>query len=434
MKTLRRQFSVKSLSLPRSLYALAIITALGLTVSIIRADDAPPIRIFNCDQKVQSHKRGICENHLSADDFRAIAPGVSWYYNWHFKTDDIPPSDAPMEYLPMAWGNRPESVNGLDDYLRSVSKKPRVVLAINEPNLKGQAFITPQITAELYTKIKAVADKYQLPVVGPNMSLGSATNDSIKTMDPIENKEVTYTFMVPFLKAFFFYLQDKQVAALSVHTYGSIGELKWAVDSMHKEFNCPIWVTEYAEWKAGSPKDERDFLIQATDFLERTPYVQGYAWFKERVNDNQKISLLAKESGKLTELGQTYVDLPTHDADVYYRLPGKLPAGNYVTIDKADVMANSRNSLLINTKEAGATADYNLQVDNAGDYKLALTVFGTGKVEILEKDQVFGSIDSTGSEVQTVATTVTLPGGAQTLRLRFSANGMIVSALEFTKP
>jgi len=419
-------------SLTRS--GLSLLVAIGLSTHFALAQDAPAIRVVNCDQKVQSHKRGVGENHLSAEDFRALAPGVSWYYNWHFKTDDIPPSDAPMEFIPMAWGDREESLTGLQAYLQSATKKPRVVLAINEPNLKGQAFITPEKTAILYKKIQAIADQYQLQAVGPNMSLGSGTNDSIKAMDPIENKEITYTFMVPFLKAFFFYLPDTKVPALSVHTYGSIGELKWAVDLLHKQFNCPIWVTEFAEWKAGSPNDARDFLIQATDFLERTPYVQGYAWFKERADNNPKISLLEKEPGKLSELGEAYVNLPTHDADVYYRIPGKLPAGNYTVIDQADVMANSHNNLMVSSSAAGATADYNLQVDNAGAYKLALTVFGTGKVEILEKDQVLGSIDSTGSEVQTVATTVTLPDGPQSLRLRFSANGLIVSALDFTKP
>ncbi len=413
---------------------LAVVVALqGLTCFAVFAQDAPPIRIVNCDEKVQSHKRGVGENHLSEEDFRALAPGVSWYYNWHFKTDDVPPSDVPMEFIPMAWGNRPEALTGLDDYLQAVSKKPRAVLAINEPNLKGQAFINPETTATLYKQIKDIADKYQLPAVGPNMSLGSATNDSITAMDPIENKEVTYTFMVPFLKAFYFYLQDTKPPALSVHTYGSIGELKWAVESLHKEFNCPIWVTEFAEWKAGSPKDERDFLIQATDFLERTPYVQGYAWFKERA-DNAKISLLEKEPGKLSELGEAYVNLPTHDADVYYRIPGKLPAGNFTAIENVDIMANSLNHLLVNSGAENATADYNLQVDGAGNYNLALTILGAGKVDILEKDQVLASIESAGSDIQTLSTSLALPEGPQTLRLRFSAKGMVVSALEFTKP
>ena len=39
-------------------------------------------QIVNCDAQVQSRKRGIAVNSMSAADFEAVAPGVSWYYNW----------------------------------------------------------------------------------------------------------------------------------------------------------------------------------------------------------------------------------------------------------------------------------------------------------------------------------------------------------------
>jgi hypothetical protein len=413
-----------------------LILALVLAAATAARADAPAatLRIVNCDEKVASSKRGICENHLDEADFRALAPGVSWYYNWHFETNDQPPSDVPMEYLPMAWGDRPESLDGLDHYLENAAKKPRVALGINEPNLKGQAYITPEATAALFKKVKAVADKYQLPVVGPNMSLGSPTDGSITAMDPIENKQVTYTFMVPFLKAFYFYLgDDAKPAALGLHTYGNLGEMKWAVETMHKEFNCPIWVTEYAEWHAADDKEERDYLIHATDFLERTPYVAGYAWFKERVPGNKKISILADESGKLTPLGETYVNMPPHEPDIYYRIPGKLSAGKYVAMVQGDILANSHNDILVTSSSPGATFDYNLQVDAAGTYTLGLKCLGSGKIEALENNKVIGSADVNGSDVQTVIISTPLPAGPQTLRLRFAASGTILSTIEFAK-
>ncbi len=411
----------------RPLLLLALLTAAAHA-------DTPTLRIVGCEDKVASHKRGICENHLDASDFRALAPGVSWYYNWHYETNDVPPSDASMEFLPMAWGDNQESLDGLDHYLSTVATKPRVALAINEPNLRGQSFISPEETAALYKKVKAVADKYQLAVVGPNMSLGSPTGDSITAQDPIENKQVTYTFMVPFLKAFYFFLgNDIKPPALGLHTYGNLGEMKWAVETMHKEFNCPIWVTEYAEWHAADDKEERDYLIQATDFLERTPYVAGYAWFKERVPGNPRISILDTEPGKLTPLGQTYVDMPPHEADVYYRLPGKLSAGRYAALDQADILANSHNDILVTASAPGATVDYNLQVDAAGTYKLSLKCLGSGKIEALENGQVIGSADANGSDVQVVDITAPLPAGPQTLRFRFGASGTILSTLTFTK-
>jgi hypothetical protein len=413
---------------------VTFILAFSLAVTMAWAAAPDNLRIVNCDDRVASSKRGICENHLDEADFRALAPGVSWYYNWHYETKDMPPSDVPMEFLPMAWGDSQESLDGLEHYLSSADKKPRVVLCINEPNLKGQSFITPEKTAAFYKKVKDIADKYQLPAVGPNMALGSPAGDSITAMDPIDNKQETYTFMGPFLKAFYFYLGNNvKPPGLGLHTYGNLGEMKWAVAEMHKEFNCPIWVTEYAEWHASDDNEEREYLIQATDFLERTPYVAGYAWFKERVGENKKISILDTEPGKLTPLGETYVNLPPHEADIYYRIPGKLSAGRYLAMDQGDILSNSHNDIMVTSSGPGATFDYNVQVDQAGSYKLSLKCMGSGKIEALENNQVIGSVDVTGSDVQTVDLTAPLPAGTQTLRLRFSASGTILSTIQFAK-
>src|ERR1700690_4577112 len=59
-------------------------------------------QIVNCDAPVQSRKRGLGVNSLSDLDFRALAPGVSWYYNWG-ATPLAKPADVAMDFLPMAW-------------------------------------------------------------------------------------------------------------------------------------------------------------------------------------------------------------------------------------------------------------------------------------------------------------------------------------------
>jgi hypothetical protein len=67
-----------------------------LALAFISTAAAAPIRIVACEEKVPSKKRGICMNTLSASDFRALAPGVSWYYNWHFQSNDRPPAGVNM--------------------------------------------------------------------------------------------------------------------------------------------------------------------------------------------------------------------------------------------------------------------------------------------------------------------------------------------------
>jgi hypothetical protein len=420
---------------------LVFLAVAGIACSSVRAAEPvderhkPAIRIVNCDQNVQSRKRGICANEMAAADFRAVAPGVSWYYNWGAKPL-ARPAEVEMEYLPMAWNQHEGFLTALESYL-AAGHKPRCLLAINEPNLRGQAFLTPQQTAAAYAKIKLIADKYRIPLVGPHMALGSPPQDSIQAMDPIEKKELTYTFMVPFLKAFLFYTdqQKTEVTATALHSYGNVGELKWAVALMRKEFRRPVWVTEYSY--GATPYETLTYLIQATDFLERTPYVQGYAWFKERLDEK---GLLATEPGKLTPLGHAYVALPVHDPDLYYRIPGRLQAERYVTIDKMEIWpTNDPQGGLAHmaATDPGASIDYSIQVDTAGAYTLRFRVSGpAGECRILQGERVLGTvaIPPAGAHAwQTVGTSVQFPAGPQTLRIRCESKGLAINWIEFAQ-
>jgi len=414
---------MKLFSLPSS-FALAIPIALSLApASRALADETAPaaIRIVACDAPVQSAKRGLCLNQMSAKDFMALSPGVSWYYNWHYADTQNAPKEAHMEFLPMAWGQRQEDLDGLKAYL--ATHKPSHVLALNEPNLKGQAFITPEQSAAFYKKVKAMADVYKIPVVGPHMALGSGGDSSIKAFDPIEKKDVTYTFMVPYVKAFLSYMGDTEVSAVAAHSYGNFGELNWMTGMMGKEFNRPVWVTEFAQWGASSNDDERNYLIQAVDLFERTPNVQGYAWFKERGGDNNKLSLLG-DSGVLTPLGETYVHMPVHDPQVFYRLPGRLQAESYLSMKNGAIEATKDSDGFLEMQMSGSdnALEYNVATARAGALPLSVrfkAATGT-KVEILSGDTVLGSVSAVTDDWETAATSVKLAKGTQTLRVRTS--------------
>jgi hypothetical protein len=396
---------------------------------------AAPIRVVNCGEKVASKKRGICMNNMSAADFRALAPGVSWYYNWHYKTDSNPPAGVKMTFIPMVWGNRPDALAGLPAVLAGANPKPPIVFAINEPNLKGQAFISPQVTAEVFKKVKVIADKFKIPVVGPHMAIGSGANSSIKAMDPITKKEETYTFMVPFLKAFFHYLGDpSQVAGLGVHSYENIGELKWSASEMYKQFKRPVWMTEYAQWNVKSLEEARDYLIASTDYLERSKEVEGYAWFKER-SDRAVISLLERQPGKLSILGEAYVALPPHDADLFYRLPGKLPAECFVDAQGMEIKAAKEpgDVLVLAVTSGAAFVDYNIQVDTAAEYTLRFRLAGTGKIDVLGGTTVMGTVESKDPKWNVVETKIKFPAGTGKIRLRATGLLKAIDSIEFAK-
>src|ERR1700677_1927347 len=101
--------------------------------------------IVNCDATVQSQKSGLGVNTMSAADFQAIAPGVSWYYNWSANPLTVP-AGVPIQFLPMSWNGTSGAESALSSYL-SAGNRPSFVLALNEPNYTQQADMTLQACA-----------------------------------------------------------------------------------------------------------------------------------------------------------------------------------------------------------------------------------------------------------------------------------------------
>lgn len=417
----------------RMLLPLASSLVAGLAWSAEPAITA--FRIVDCDQPVQSRKRGVCVNRMEAGDFRALAPGVSWWYNWHVEVDPAPAAGVRMEFIPMAWGDQAGFLSGLEKYL-ATGAKPRAIFAINEPNLRGQAFITPAQTAAAFAAVQRIADAHGIEVVGPHMALGSPVQDSITADDPLAGKPVTYTYMNPFLTAFLHVADGAKtvVPALGVHSYGGAGELKWLVDMMHTEFKRPVWVTEYA-WE-GVPNDAamRDHLIETTDFLERNPHVAGYAWFKER-SGVPHISLLGPVAGELTELGRTYVAMPVHDADIAYRIPGRLEAEKYTAIAGFDVRATDDADGFLHAVATGpgSWAEFQVQVDKAATFIATLRATGGGadRFTIGEGGARLAEVPWSGDGWQTLAATITLGEGVHRLRIAGLGGGRALNWIGF---
>ena len=376
---------------------------------------------MNCDEPVRSPKRGLCANRLSAEDLAAIAPGVSWWYNWHFEVGDSAPVGGPVAHLPMVWGGHPDSLAGLRTLL-GTGQRPKFVLALNEPNLKGQAFLTPEKAAEAYRAILKEAGPYAIDVVGPHMAIGSAEDASITAQDPIEKKEVTYTYMMPYLKAFYHFLGKVDAPRIGVHAYGNIGELAWVIGLLEKELNKKVWMTEFS-W-SGAPDEEAliDYMVSAVDLMERSPTVEGYAWFKERIRG--KSSILAKEPGKLTKLGEIYVRMPVHDPELHYRVPGRLEAERYGAAAGIDARrtTDADGFLDVLAGEKGGWLEYGLDVPEGGPYVLTLRVRSAAgtSCEVRRGKKRMARLKVEPGEWTVVRETIALKSGRQRLRLRFS--------------
>jgi hypothetical protein len=353
---------------------------------------------------------------------------VSWFYNWYFQTTDLPPAELAFEFLPMVWGDQPERLAGLESWL-AAGHRPRVVFSANEPNLKGQAFITPQVCADLQRRVVALAERYHLPVVGPHMAIGSAPADSITAEDPLAGKPVTYTWMMPYLTAFNHHLGGTPMHGLGIHAYGDIHELRWAVEATWKEFQRPVWVTEFAQWGAKDEVAERDYLVQAVDFLERSPHVAGYAWFKER-STQARISLLAAEPGALTALGAAYVGMPVIEPGLRYQVPGRIQAEAAATLSACEVRATGDEDGLAELRGgAGANAVFSLASGHGGAHTLLLRASGTGEVSVSVGGQT-SVVSLTGKTWQTSQVQVSLPKGASDLTLAVASGRVAINWVE----
>jgi hypothetical protein len=397
-------------------------------------DGLAQITVVNCDAPVQSRKRGIAVNSMSAADFEAVAPGVSWYYNWG-ATPLTLPGDVTMDFIPMAWNGSSSFQTQIASYL-AAGNRPWRVFALNEPNLKGQAFMTPSNSAVTFQQVKAICDPYNIPVIAPHMAAGSATADSITAYDPIQGSNVTYTTQEPFINAFLYYCAPTQPWGMATHMYDvNWGAVVGITGQMHTDYPTQkIWLTEFCPWGATSDAQVLAYMIPAVDYLERTSWIEGYSWFMSRISGDPYNSLLTSSSGVLTPAGQAYVQMPVHDPNLYYRIPGRLQAERYVTLNQMNIAATTDTNGLADmiSASAGGSVDYNIQVDTAGSYPLNFRVAGaTGQINIYEGGTLLGTANVTKTSWSTVSTTVTLPAGTQTLHVVLASSAQQLNWMEF---
>jgi Glycosyl hydrolase catalytic core/F5/8 type C domain/Carbohydrate binding module (family 6) len=403
-----------------------------LLVFLTVTDGLAQVQIVNCDAPVQSRKRGIAVNSLSAADFRVMAPGVSWYYNWSASPLNKP-NDVTMDFIPMAWNGDSSYQTAISSYL-AAGNRPWRVFAINEPNLAGQAFMTPSNTAIAFKQVKAICDPYNIPVISPHMAEGSATGSSITAYDPIEMSNVTYTSEEPFLKAFYYYCGATTPAGSSTHSYSGFGDLTFWTGLMHSDFPTQtVWVTEFNN---GATSDAAVLanLIPSVDYCERTPYIEGYSWFMSRISGDPHNSILSTNSGVLTAAGQAYVQMPVHSTNIFYRIPGRLQAERYVTMNNMNIAPTTDTDGLADmiAASAGGSCDYNLQVDSPGNYPLSFRVAGAvGSVKIYTNNVLLGSATVSQSGWTTVSTTVSLTAGTQTVHVVLGSTSQRLNWVDF---
>jgi hypothetical protein len=165
-----------------------------------------------------------------------------------------------MDYFPMLWNGNFDAP-GIVAFLKA-NPAIHYLLVLNEPNVGGQAWLTPQQAAALWPQYEAVAKQARVKIVGPQMTWGTMTG---------------YTDPVVWLDAFY--------AAYEAANHNR---------APHIDYLGFHWY---------------DYGLDAQlDRIDKDVF--RYAWFTGRVSPDPHFSSLLGSPGVLTPLGQLYLTLP----------------------------------------------------------------------------------------------------------------------------
>ena len=260
----------------------------------------------------KSPKRGLSYNLIDSADMEVLSSGVSWWYNWYFRSDASQElaSELQMEFVPMIWGHNGESdYEDLESWLLE-HEDVEHLLVMNEPNLVEQANITPQAAVSHWLRYEQFQDRMleahgrSIQLVGPAMTWGTMANYG----DPL----VWLTdFYVAFQEA---EGRDPRIDVLAFHWYDyGLDDQLTRLEGFGKSF----WVTEMANWHTASdwtidtPEKQLETMKDMVATCEGRDDVERYAWFIGRWDpDPHYTSLFGPEAGVLTELGEAYLHQP----------------------------------------------------------------------------------------------------------------------------
>ena len=207
-----------------------------------------------------SQKRGLAwplENSQDSPQLFANA-GVKWFYNWSSEKR----SDVQLEFVPMYWSVRNGDPIQFVNQVRSLRAK--TILGFNEPERSEQANMHPDEAAHVWKQ-------YIEPLATEGVRLGSPS---------IASTEAGLNWLQACLNA------GCRVDFLALHWYGRGVDnfLRFLTNARQRFGQKPVWVTEFActSWNPSHPVSQEeinDFFHEATQKLDCTDWIEGYAWF-----------------------------------------------------------------------------------------------------------------------------------------------------------
>ncbi|MDE5652283.1 MAG: glycoside hydrolase family protein, partial [Muribaculaceae bacterium] len=180
----------------------------------------------------KSAKRGLSENQFQFKaQIEAVAPGVSWYYNWGSTVGRYLAADTRMEYVPMCW-NAYYDADAIRTYC-AAHPEVKYLLGFNEPNFTNQANMTPEEAAAKWPDVRALADELGLQIVAPALNY---------------SPNPPYQSPTRWMDEFVALVGEDAFDFTAIHSYGGFGVLRDLATEFHNRYKKPVWVTEFCLW------------------------------------------------------------------------------------------------------------------------------------------------------------------------------------------
>ncbi|MDR0873300.1 MAG: carbohydrate-binding protein [Prevotellaceae bacterium] len=273
-------------------------------------------------EQARSPKKGVSFTFQVKGDVDALAPAISWSYNWAINQSewlDAPFAEHKLDFFPMAWNGVNETE--LRKYI-ALHPECKYILGYNEPNLTGaeSCNLTPQQAAERWPKLKAIANELNLKIISPAVNYGNMTG---------------YEDPVKWLDDFFKLVPLSDVEGIAIHCYmPSAAAMKTFIERF-KKYKKPIWVTEFCAYDGNSVTlaSQMKYMCDIISYMEADPDVLRYAWFIPR-NDEATTAypymhLLTERPNELTNLGKVFVNMSTQDKNLWYIVGQRIEAEHF---------------------------------------------------------------------------------------------------------
>ncbi|MFZ4774078.1 MAG: glycosyl hydrolase [Terrimicrobiaceae bacterium] len=235
---------------------------------------------------------GSCSERTTPDELSRL--NLGWYYNWR-PFPKIAPVPG-VEFVPMFWNAGDMTVENFALVNQSAATH---VLGFNEPDMIGQANMTPEECLEAWPQLMTLKQRLGSPA--------PATSSWLEEFLPAAKR------------------RGLRVDFVCIHRYpdisdpDAVGNIEKMLKDAHRKYRLPVWFTECGaadvrawhqpQLREPNPAMARAFLKKLLAMLEGLPFVERYAWFADRVGEEYGLgTIYDPTSSRLTPFGKIYRD------------------------------------------------------------------------------------------------------------------------------